>query len=94
MTNAATERRLSDAQTGKMAMLLMEHLTPLLDRMEAASLQRMKDRFRQGDTDQVQMLVNVAELCQLDDLRSSLKAQIHRGLNAQQEIRDAARSSD
>ncbi len=52
---------------------------PHLDYLENECLSTLKSDFRSGNTDQVKMLVKIAQLCNLEDIRNRLTAEVNRG---------------
>ena len=83
-----TEKKLAEINTGRMAGILEGHLEPILAELEAAAIAQIKNQYRQGDFDQVKMLVGVGQLATIDDMRAKIKAQINSGIAANKELRN------
>lgn len=77
---------MSLVNSGSTAHIAYRVLGKHLDSLEIEALSQIKLQFRQGDFDQVKMLVKIAQLCNLEDIKAKLLAEINRGETAGKEL--------
>lgn len=85
--------KLEQANQGRVATLVSNHLKPYLDQHRKHVIDELKTDFRSGKSDHLSLLTKVSSLCVLDDLENRLKQHINRGETVSKELeQDGTRS--
>jgi hypothetical protein len=77
---------MAQAGQGGRSRLALQELEYHLIALESDALTELKRLFRAGELDQVKMLVKVGQLCNLEDIRTRLTADVRRGEHAGKEL--------
>ena len=80
------EKEIELAQRSRMAGVLLGELGPYLNRIHDASLSRLKSLYRGGELDVLKANSLVAEMCAIENLEQSLRADILSGQKHEKEI--------
>lgn len=80
------QKLLGQRELGARAYLIATGIEPHLQALEQDTLAGLKSDFRSGTLDLTKLLVKVGQLCNLEDIRSRLTADVRRGEHAGREI--------
>lgn len=81
-----TEDQISKMNVSKMSRLILEGISPRLNRLRESRIIELKNHWRQGTYTETKMAAIAAQLVAYDDLEKSLESEIKQGERVAQEV--------
>lgn len=90
MKSSSIDKVASILAEAQRAQFLIENLGPYLEEQREATLARLKNIYRMGQSSEAKLLACAAELCTVDDIENRLRSKISIAENRAKEIKDGS----